>query len=609
MIKGALKQKIIDDLSFAVAQVDLDHKIIAHNRRFGEWFPFGNPSAKDSLVGMDFYQAIGRPFFFDGAYAPFYFASKTHETTSTVVGVPTSSVRSSEFEPKKSECHQLFSLLVTPIRSDSEETLFLVELKDVTESTRLEQRLETLKSAGAELAELNDQSLIRTEAERREELKKLIEKHMHQTLKYNVFEIRVIGDTPDKPLLPFLSVGITGAASSRELYAKSNDNGITGYVADSGEPYICDDTENDTHYIPGAIEAKSSITVPLFFCNRVVGVCNVESTKRHAFSKMDELFLQLYAKDLAMAIHLHESISSKIRRLYSECRDRLDDYLDPPTSDLLEHAFSSLANANEDSSVRSANNVSEVVNGVFKLKRKTNELKRFFRSASEDMIGESTQNQNYACFPSEWIECCKDNAATIGFLRGRRALLVSADPNWSVVKQLETFECAVDVVHSTKAAIQAVAFPDVLYDLIISDLNPDGYYFPEMEGRDYSALSNEYNLNVYDIHDGDEYFVPVKGNEADRRERRRIHDEIFVLHKLDAFFLKVSINALKLKKDPLYLINVPGSYYDPTHIRRSLSQLLGKEQPAFEASATSPKSLLKGLSAALSLSKQKITTP
>ena len=48
-----------------------------------------------------------------------------------------------------------------------------------------------------------------------------------------------------------------------ELFARAEENGISGYVAATGRSYICPDVERDPRYVQGLDSAKSSLTVPL----------------------------------------------------------------------------------------------------------------------------------------------------------------------------------------------------------------------------------------------------------------------------------------------------------------------------------------------------------
>jgi len=74
-------------------------------------------------------------------------------------------------------------------------------------------------------------------------------------------------------------------------------------VASSGKSYLCDDTSQDPIYIPGAAGAKSSMTVPLILHDEVLGTFNVESPRAHAFNQNDLQFLELFSRELAIALN------------------------------------------------------------------------------------------------------------------------------------------------------------------------------------------------------------------------------------------------------------------------------------------------------------------
>ena len=81
-------------------------------------------------------------------------------------------------------------------------------------------------------------------------------------------------------------------AADRALYAEPQGNGVTGFVAATGKSYLCEDTENDPIYLPGAPEARSSLTVPLVLHDEILGTFNVESPRVGAFNEHDLQFVQ-----------------------------------------------------------------------------------------------------------------------------------------------------------------------------------------------------------------------------------------------------------------------------------------------------------------------------
>lgn len=587
MPKGNLAEKTIDQLTTGIVNVDVDHKILGYNQRFEEWF--SSNVSEDSFIGLDFYKVIGNPFFFDGVYAPLHYARATARPTRTVIG-ELDQERQEQFlgpDPKIGSCKRVFALLVTPVSVDSQ-FYYRVELTDLNERSQLEQRLDTLKSAGTELTEMPDQNLESSETERKRRLIELIEKHMLQTLKYDVFEIRILEPGPEKRLLSFLSFGINPNAVERELRAESNNNGITGYVADSGEPYICDDVKNDAHYQQGAIDARSSLTVPLFYNNKVIGVCNVESRQPHAFSRIDETFLQLYARDLALALHHHQAISARLRGVQQEYGKQIEERLGSISSNLFSNALELLASQGDSSADGISQIQSKLIQDLILLKLQVRELAKHF-------LPQNKTNETLD-FPKEWQDVVNKYSHLVNYIKDKRFLLVSSDD--TTAKQLEKLGGLVDVVHTTRSALQALRLFD--YVAVITDKNPDGYYFNNVTARIDLGL-NPKNWSVYDIHEGDDYFIPIEGDEADRLERERVYREITQEQKLDAYFLKQAIDSLGLERTPILIIQVLDPlFYDPTHIVRSLKKLNEGTRPLmFNVNHDSPNQLLKILEEAL----------
>lgn len=584
-----LKENILDQLTIGVVKVDKNQNILGYNRTFAKWF--SRDADEKDFLNQNFYQVLGYPFFFEGVFAPFHFAREKQQTTRTIVGeVSSASEQNLYFEPRISSCNRLFELSVTPISSDSV-FFYRVEITDVSESSKLNQRLEMLKTAGAELAEIVDRMTL-TENERKKQLKEIITMHMRQILNYDVVEIRVLDPDPQKGLVPFLSFGLNEDARQRKLFPQSNDNGITGYVADSGEPYICDDANNDAHYLPGAIDARSSLTVPLIFCNKLIGVCNVESSKPHAFSKMDETFLQLYAKDLAMALHFHDSFSNKIREIEKNYRNGIKQSIKPSIDCIFDSTLSALSNANENKPT--ASDIQSILNISSELK---DSLPKLIHELSEPCEDDGMSKQS---FPHAWEKAIKKYPQSIDFLKEKRILFVCSsapdhpDPS-STVNQLETLGSKVDVVHSTKSALQALL--SFQYNVVISDLNPDGYFF-DNRNEEFSNGKNANGCSLYDIHlEG--YCLPIENNESDRLVRERVYQEIYVEQKLDAFFLSQKINALQLSPLPIFILRGKPGYHDPTHIQRDLGNLGNRCQPMFITDDQTPAMLLKSITDSL----------
>src|SRR5439155_26307846 len=83
-------------------------------------------------------------------------------------------------------------------------------------------------------------------------------------------------------------------------------NGVTGIVAATGKSYLCEDTTEDPLYLLGAQGAKSSLTVPLVLHDEVIGTFIVESPEPRAFTESDLQFLEIYSRDVAVALNTLE---------------------------------------------------------------------------------------------------------------------------------------------------------------------------------------------------------------------------------------------------------------------------------------------------------------
>jgi CheY-like chemotaxis protein len=88
------------------------------------------------------------------------------------------------------------------------------------------------------------------------------------------------------------------------LYARPEDNGISGYVASTGHSYICPSVADDPLYREGLDNAGSTLTVPLMLHDRVVGVFNIESHKPHAFDDNDRRYAEIFGRYIAAAMNI-----------------------------------------------------------------------------------------------------------------------------------------------------------------------------------------------------------------------------------------------------------------------------------------------------------------
>lgn len=234
---------------------------------------------------------------------------------------------------------------ISPIH-DGDRIVELIALcTDVTATVVRQQKLDALHRAGQELAALDTDELSEmTVDDRIELLKQNLRRHIHDLLNYNVIEIRLL-DQATGELKPLLEEGMTVEASQRALYSRTEGNGVTGYVAATGQSYLCRDTEHDSHYIKGAEGARSSMTAPLVFQDGVIGTFNVESPKPNAFGAEDLQFAELFSREIARALHTLNLLRAQQSCTASQAIDAVNREIALPADELLALASSLLAQA------------------------------------------------------------------------------------------------------------------------------------------------------------------------------------------------------------------------------------------------------------------------
>lgn len=78
--------------------------------------------------------------------------------------------------------------------------------------------------------------------------------------------------------------------------------GITGWVAQTGEPYISADVRTNGHYYDAIPGIRSEMCVPVKSGDRVIAVIDVESVRPNAFGENEVRLLSAMARQLAVAL-------------------------------------------------------------------------------------------------------------------------------------------------------------------------------------------------------------------------------------------------------------------------------------------------------------------
>jgi sigma-B regulation protein RsbU (phosphoserine phosphatase) len=94
--------------------------------------------------------------------------------------------------------------------------------------------------------------------------------------------------------------------------------GLVGYAAQHGQAVLVPDVSKDARYIAVNPETRSELCVPLIYKERVIGVLDLEHTRRNYFNEDHVRTLNTMAAQIAIAIEnarLYERIAQQERRL------------------------------------------------------------------------------------------------------------------------------------------------------------------------------------------------------------------------------------------------------------------------------------------------------
>lgn len=198
-----------------------------------------------------------------------------------------------------------FEVTLANLQGDDGAAAFVFALaRNVTDARRMQERLAAIDAAGRALVDLDADALPEMDAgDRLELLQDRIVKFSRDLLHFDHFAIRIL-DPATNRLETALAGGFPEHAKSLPILAEAQGQGISGHVAATGKSYICDEVSSDPLYLPGLESARSSLTVPLVLHDSVIGIFNVESDKPAAFTETDRQFAEIFARYVAVALHV-----------------------------------------------------------------------------------------------------------------------------------------------------------------------------------------------------------------------------------------------------------------------------------------------------------------
>jgi CheY-like chemotaxis protein len=428
-------EEILDAIADGVAVVDPDLRIIWANPEFH--------SLTDSSahpVGSPFYQALGQAEILGPDPCPFTTAVASRAPASTAM---------------KIGGNRYLRVTVTPVFDASNRLTHLIALtRETTDETQQQLKVNAIHKAGDELADLTPEELAQMGVEERTDLLKYnIARHMKDLLGLDFIEIRLL-DRATKRLVPLLTEGMTPLAANRELYARKEGNGVTGFVAATGMSYVCPDTTKDPLYLEGAAGSRSSLTVPLIFHGTVIGTLNVESPQPDAFDDRDRQFIEIYGRNIAAALNTLELLEAEKLSTASASVEAINRELAIPLDDIITDATTVLD--------RYAGHDEDIIARLRHLLYRAREIRSLIHKAGSAIVPPAKQSP----------------AATAPRLAGTRILVVDADESIrrSAHHLLGSQGANVETARDANEAIalmRQASYSTALVDIRLPDL--DGY--------------------------------------------------------------------------------------------------------------------------------------
>jgi CheY-like chemotaxis protein len=337
----------------------------------------------------------------------------------------------------------------------------VVVVRDVTRTILEQQKRAAIHQAGQTLADLSPSELAdMTVEERIELLKSNIIHYAKDLLQFDVLEIRLL-DRQTSRLEPLLAEGMQPEAESRVLYAREENNGVTGFVAATGRSYLCTNTVQDPRFLEGCKGAKSSITVPLLMHAEVIGTFNVESPVPGSFTETDLQFLEIFSQDVAAALNTLELLVAEKATTAAESIEAIHGAVALPVDQILNDAVNVME--------RYIGHDPDVVERLRRILRNARDIKQVIQRVGEKLTPSYAQLQGRA-------------AGQRTNLRGRTVLVVDADNEVRAAAHnlLERQGCVVETARDGTEAVSMVrAAGDGGYDAIIADIR-----LPDMSGYD-----------------------------------------------------------------------------------------------------------------------------
>ena len=231
---------------------------------------------------------------------------------------------------------QHYEVTATPVvDKDNRVNQIAAVVWDVSHIRRMQGKIDAIDKAGRELVHLDGEQIARLDMhERLTLLEEKIVRYTRDLMHFDNFAIRVLNKETNRLDL-VLSSGLTREGEEIDLYASSHGNGISGHVAETGGSYICPDVQKDPRYVVGIEGARSSLTVPFFWHDQIVGVFNIENDQVAAFSEDDRQIAEIFGRYVAIALHILNLLAAERYATAGTLGDNVLSEISTPVNDIL----------------------------------------------------------------------------------------------------------------------------------------------------------------------------------------------------------------------------------------------------------------------------------
>lgn len=434
-------ERILQGMPDGVVLLNTENIVIWGNGKLREW------TSEESVLGRNFYALLGNPEILGPDFCPFH--------TAFASGKPSASTLQSD----DNTYYRVHAAPIIDIESGRAEHL-VVTIRDVSDEMLQQQKIAAIHQAGVELADLTTDEVAEMDVQERIDLLK--ENILHCTeavLNFDVVEIRMLNQETGN-LQPLLAVGMKPEAEIRELSASAEHNGVTGFVAATGKSYLCEDISEDPLYIEGAQDARSSLTVPLMLHDQVIGTFNVESPETAAFTESDRQFLEIFARDLAVALNTLELLAAEKATTAAASVEAIHSAVAIPVDEILNDAVNVME--------RYIGHEPDVAERLHRILRNARDIKQVIHKVGQSLAPIEARAAGSRIEPHP-------------VLGGKHVLVVDAD---DAVRNdahdlLERYQCVVETAHDGNEAIYMVRNLGAghEYDAVLADIR-----LPDMSG-------------------------------------------------------------------------------------------------------------------------------